>query len=147
MGAMHPQAGVPRVEGYGSASGDQPSDSPRAEGLDSPLAPTPEILRPGAEEPGRFAAAVEAAPRPGAEDSGAQTSNDLSVSEGKGRTRTRIESGVSKRPKRLLMAAALSALFFALYIELGEDTCLIAASTALGLVAYWLADQRRGSPS
>jgi hypothetical protein len=71
------------------------------------------------------------ASRPTAEDSGVGVDGDTAASD--------PEHGADMRNA---VALAVSGLFLTLYVELGDDLFLIAASTALGLIAYRIADQR-----
>jgi len=51
---------------------------------------------------------------------------------------------VAPSSSKVTVLAAVAALLAALYVEVGDEFFLVAASTALGLVVYWLADQGLG---
>jgi hypothetical protein len=45
---------------------------------------------------------------------------------------------------RVTIAAAVASFLGALYLRLGDELFLAGAATALALIAYWIAEDRRG---
>jgi hypothetical protein len=142
------------VEGSGTqVRGDEGMVRPRAEEPGSSDTTEGDATSRNAEEPGSPRLPSDLIASRSAEDSGRRVTG-----EGSGSERESVASpfpdgvpaidaaGPNSRAAaiRVTMAAAAAAFFGALYLAEGNGLLLAGASTALALVAYWLAEQELG---
>jgi hypothetical protein len=121
-----------------------------------------DMLRPRAEEPGSPSQPGDSVASRSAEDSGLHAPDDCSVSERELAANTSpspppasqaahpnsraaaIRLAAAGAGAKLGLASVVATLFGALYVESANDLYLGFASTALALVAYWLAEHELG---
>jgi hypothetical protein len=138
------RAGARTVEGSGT-HGDSPAPGPGVEGagagVESDGAPTCRHV----EGPDAPAASTSPAPRPGVEGSADHSTGDGSRPESEGPAITTTQKHrLPTRAGKVIAAAAVAAFCGAMYLDCADGVFLAGASTALALIAYWLAEHELG---